>query len=195
MRAIIFAIVSSILISGCSTSPFCSINCASEHESTFNGEKEVLLTPGFVYRSNTGISGSDLRMGAYWSSSLGGSSVILIVLPHKDTPPMTGAKLSFNINGNINTYAAVMKESIPNFHPSTHSDTYFSPNVINQMHAQYFLITEELLNSIVSAKDVRVRIDLENTYLEGVFSDSSSSAAKSGFIDFSRKLRSSRDKS
>ncbi|WP_158681374.1 hypothetical protein [Pseudoalteromonas sp. T1lg88] len=188
MRTIIVAIVTLLLVTGCSTSPLCSTACISEHESTFNGEKEVLMTPGFVYRSNEGISGSDLRIGAYWSSSLEGSSIILIVLPHKDIPPPTGSKLSFNINGNIKSYPSVKKENIPNFNPSTQSRTYFNPNVIAQMNVQYFMVTEEFLNSILDARDVRVRIDLENTYLEGVFSHNSAVAAKSGLIEFSKKL-------
>jgi len=192
MRAIIFAVFCSFLVSGCATSSLCSTGCVSEHESTFNGEREVLMTPGFVYRSNEGISGSDLRLGAYWSSSLNGSDVILIVLPHKDAPPVTGAKLSVNVNGNIKAYSAVKKENIPNFNPSTHSDTYFNPNVVSQMNVQYFVITEEFLNSMLDAQDVRVRIDLANTYLEGVFSHSSGAAAKSGFIEFSKNISQAR---
>ena len=174
-------------LTGCSSFP-CSTGCVSEHTSTFDGAKELSLSPSYIYRNNKGISGSDMRIGLYWSSSLPENNIVLILLPHKDKPVAAGTKINFNINGAITELSSVTKDKIKNLNPSTDSSTYFNPNVIEQMNVLYYVVQTDFVNKIISADDVRVRLDLENTYLEGYFSHDSAAAAKSDFNKFMAKL-------
>jgi hypothetical protein len=146
------------------------------------------MTPSYVYRSNKGISGSDMRIGLYWSSKLSDDKIVLIVLPHKDNPVETGTAINFNINGKFTSFTSVTKDNIKNLNPSTEAVTYFNPRVIKQMNVLYYVVTKTFINEIINSQDVRVRIDLENTYLEGIFSHNNSAAAKHNFTEYMARL-------
>ncbi|MBR9866957.1 MAG: hypothetical protein GYB20_07735 [Oceanospirillales bacterium] len=188
-KKLILLITFFISISGCASTP-CATGCVSEYTSTFDGTEELSMSPSYVYRSNKGVSGSDMRIGLYWSSSLPDDNIVLIVLPHKDKPVSTGTTINFNVSGKFDSFTSVTKDQIANLNPSTEAKTYFHPNVIKQMNVLYYVVEKDFIREILSAQDVRIRIDLENSYLEGVFSYNGRIGAKQDFINYMSRLKS-----
>lgn len=177
----------SISISGCASTP-CATGCIAQNTSTYDGAKELFMTPSYVYRNNSGVSGSDMRLGLYWSDGLPDDNVVLILVPHKDRSAMDSTTINFNINGKYQSFASVTKASIKNLNPSKKAAMHFNPRVISGLGYRYFVVNKSFLNGIVSAEDVRIRVDLENTFIEGIFSHDNNAAAKHKFSNYMERL-------
>jgi hypothetical protein len=54
------------------------------------------------------------------------------------------------------------------------------------LSSKRYLIGWQFLDRILAAKDVRIKLDLRRSYVEGIFSDTTMSAAKPAFIEFAK---------
>ena len=71
---------------------------------------------------------------------------------------------------------------------SLYSAVYIPPKNVS---SKRYLLQQDFIEKILNAKDVRVKLDLSRSYVEGIFSDDTMSSAKLAFSDFMKKLNAS----
>lgn len=164
-KLILIAITS---FSGCAAIPGMPGHI-NEKRSSFDGSAELSMDPAFVYRNNDGFSGSDLQLALFWRSAMKPEELIIEASVPGAQSIATTNSLHFNINGEIVSFTSI--DQLTN---------------IEGLSTKRYPITWQFLDRILAAKDVRVRLDLKTTFVEGIFSDNSTSAARPAFSKFAK---------
>ncbi len=171
-------------LTGCSSMPGMPGNI-KESTSTFDNSIELSMQPAFVFRTNDGFSGSDLRLALFWRSSMRPGDLVVEVYVRGAESFSTGKSLHFNVDGQIISYASIDELTDIQFKPGSYRGVYIPATNIS---SKRYLINRQFLDRLLSAHDVRVRLDLRKSFVEGIFSDDTPSSARRAFKEFSEKL-------
>lgn len=171
-----------LAVAGCSSMP----GSITERTSSFDGSTELSMKPAFIYRSSDGFSGSDLQASLHWRSSMDTDQLILTMYANGIHRIPSENSLKIKINGDLYEFSSIdlFTDFASKYGPSS-SWAIVPPS--NSSLKRYSVETG-FIRSMLSAKDVRVRLNLGTAnYVEGIFSDTTLSAAKPAFEEFMRK--------
>jgi hypothetical protein len=158
----------------------------TETKSSFDKSVELSMEPAFVFRNNDGFSGSDLRLALFWRSTMKPGDIVLEAYVNGAHNFSTGKSLHFNVDSEIVSFTSIDQLTNIDFEPGVYSGVYIPAKNVS---SKRYLITSKFLDRLLKAKDVRVKLDLHKTYVEGIFSDTTVSSAKQAFVKFSEKIK------
>ena len=156
-----------------------------ETKSTFDNSIQLTMDPAFVYRHADGFSGSDLRMALFWSSTMASGDLILEAFVDGAHSIPSKKSLHFKIDGELTSLTSIDKLTDIKLQGGNYTHSYISAKNVS---SKRYIINATFLQKIINAKDVRIKFDLRNKFVEGVFSDTTASSAKNAFVKFNKKM-------
>jgi hypothetical protein len=173
-----------ILLVGCAGMPGMPGHI-TESESSFDKSVQLSMEPGMVFRDNDGYSGSDLQLALFWRSTMKPGELILEAY-------VTGAhnfsnekSLNFNVDGEVTSFTSIDQLTNIVYDP----DLFVGGTITGgNVSSKRYLISSVFLDRLLVADDVRVKLDLGRTFVEGVFSDTSLGSAKQAFVKFIKRV-------
>ncbi|MBK1780588.1 hypothetical protein JHL22_05100 [Advenella sp. WQ 585] len=185
---VILTTLAMISISGCvALNEMSGIGAIRENTSTFDGSKEVLMEPAFVYADTSGMSGWQIKMGVRWSSKMPKDTLVFDVYVDGAHSIERGKSLLFNIDGKVVEISTMDDttdfQRVPGF---VHAGSYIPGRSTS---SKRYYIPFSLASQLVNAKDVRVKVLLSKTYVEGIFSTDVVGSAKPAIIKYFDKLK------
>jgi hypothetical protein len=174
MRKLIILVA--LFLGGCSSMPG-MLGYIEVTKSSFDGSTQISMEPALVYRSNDGYSGSDLQMSLLWRSAMNDNDVVLIAQVTGAKNISRGNSLHFNIGGEINSFKSIDQLT---------SIDYDSGQNIS---SKRYVISKAFIRKILSSSSVKIKLDLTKSYVEGVFTDTTSSSAYGAFKEFILKAK------
>lgn len=158
----------------------------TEKQSTFDNSTQLSMEPAFVFRHADGFSGSDLQLSLFWRSTMQPGQLVLVAYVDGTHNFEQGQSLFFNIDGEIVGFESIDQLTDITFKPGIYDAIYIAGTNVS---SKRYLISPSFLEKILNAKDVRVKLNMSRTFVEGVFSDNTMSSAKRAFIEFQKKLQ------
>lgn len=163
-----------VTLSGCMTTlnEFAKLPGApgyiTEHVSQFDGGRELVMEPGWT-------EGESVRLGLFWRSTMPEDEVRI-------SAQLSGAHnlgtLSLNIDGDIQHFEPIDALTHIRTEPG---DRYWGPT--NWSKREY-RINRQLVERMLAARRVAVRVDTLHGYAEGIFSTDLPTAARPAFRTF-----------
>jgi len=168
IRKVLFIAASIIMISGCTAmDKLAGLGVVTQHTSTFDNATVIEVSPNSLYDPGSAW-GTPLQLGARWSSAAP-NSVALILAYNSNVSSGTPAYLSLtgldiNIDGAISSYSAGQSTDLSSSAYNNVSNTIYtsSKNAV--------VIPYSVLQSMVAAKDCRLRIHTSKGYQDILFS-------------------------
>tara|TARA_R110002072_G_C7708914_1_gene513844 strand:+ start:71 stop:655 length:585 start_codon:yes stop_codon:yes gene_type:complete len=174
-----------LLLAGCSSMPGMP-GYIEVTKSSFDGSTQLSMEPAFVFRSNDGFSGSDLQMSLLWRSAMNNNDVVLIAQVSGAKSIARGDSLHFNIDGQIESLKSIDELTNINYEPGVYSAVYIPGQNIS---SKRYVVTKEFIDKILNASDVKVKLDLSQSFVEGIFTDTTTSSAYGAFKEFVKKAK------
>jgi len=172
------------LISGCSSMPGMP-GYISEDQSSFDGSMQLSMEPAFVYRDNDGFSGSDLKLSLLWRSTMESDDIVLEAFVDGAHSFARDESLHFNVDGEVVSFQAIEQLTNIDYEPGVYSAAYVPGGNVS---SKRYLVSREFITRILKASRVGVRLDLRRSFVEGVFSDTTTSSAHEAFKAFMQKV-------
>jgi hypothetical protein len=155
----------------------------SKNVSTFDGTTELSMEPAWVCE---GWSGCALKFSLYKNTKMPKDDVILIVIVQGAELISRGESLHFKIDGElVNIQAIDQLTDIEAKSGYYGSGMYIPPS--NWSSKRYY-VKLSFIEKIVNANEVLVKVDLQNKYVEGIFSSDAPTTARSPFKRFLEKM-------
>lgn len=149
------------------------------HQSTFDGGKELSMEPAWVYKNTQNFSGADFSLGLFWRSTMAPNTFVISAHVYGAKLIQKSESLQLNIDGRL-----ILLNSTDQFTQiQTQRGSPTGISAHNESSRQY-LISESVLDELLTAEKVKMRLILSNTYVEGDFSVDQVSSAKRGFFAF-----------
>lgn len=152
-----------------------------ERRSTYDNSAELYMTPAW-----SGGDAGGVLFSLLWRSAMNKGDVTLeaIVNGIQTIPP--GESLFFKIDGE--EYKLVSFDSITDhiIVPPFYANGLYIPG--HESSSKRYNATTEFLAKVVNGKDVRVKLYLDRSYIEGSFCNDSSFCAKQCFARFIEKM-------
>ena len=155
-------------------------------KSSFDDSTQLSMEPAFVFRNNDGFSGSDLQMSLLWSSAMNKNDVVLIAQVSGAQSIARGDSLHFNIDGKIESMRSLDEFTNINYEPGIYSAVYISGQ---NTSSKRYVVSKEFIDKILNASSVKVKLNLSQLFVEGIFTDTTTSSAYSAFKEFVKKAR------
>jgi hypothetical protein len=172
-------------LTGCAALTPGNIN---ESQSTFDGSTQLVIEPPALVRSSADTwSGTNMEMSLFWNSKMKPEKIILEVYVQGIESFAQGKSLHFNIDGEIVSFTSI--DQLTDFQTES---GFFGP--VGEYHpatthsSKRYLISTKFLERILNAKDVRIKLDLSKTYIEGFFSSEDAGTAKPAFSKFYARM-------
>lgn len=175
----------SFLIAGCSSMPGMP-GYIDVTKSSFDGSTQVSMEPAFVYRNNDGFSGSDLKMSLLWRSSMNNDDVVLVAHVFGAESVASGESLHFNIDGQIESFKSIDRLTNIDYEPGVYSTVYIPGQNIS---SKRYIVTKKFIDRILNASNVKVKLELSRSFVEGIFTDTTPSSSYGAFKEFIEKAR------
>jgi len=172
------------VLSGCASMPGMP-GYISEEKSSFDGSTQLSMEPAFVYRDNDGFSGSDLKLSLLWRSTMENDDIVLEAFVDGAHSFAHGESLHFNVEGEVVSFKALEELTNIDYEPGVYSTVYVPGGNVS---SKRYLVSREFITRILEASQVGVRLDLRRSFVEGVFSDTTSSSAHEAFEAFMQKV-------
>jgi hypothetical protein len=151
-------------------------------KSSFDGSTQLNMEPAFVFRSNDGFSGSSLRISLFWSSAMNANNVVLIAQVDGAESIARGNSLHFNIDGQVESLKSIDELTTINYEPSDYGSG-------QNISLKRYVVTKMFIDKILSASIVKVKLDLSQSYVEGIFTDTTTSSSYNAFKEFVKKAK------
>ena len=184
MKKIIIFLISLTALGGCASMPGMP-GYIDMTESSFDGSVQLSMQPAFVYRDNDGFSGSDLKMSLLWRSSMKDSDIVLIAQVTGAHSIARGESLMFNVDGQIHSFKSIDEITNINYEPGVYSTIYIPGQNIS---SKRYVMEKSFIKKITNATDVKVKLNLSQSFVEGIFTDTTPSSSYDAFIAFMKKL-------
>ena len=178
------AILSLVILSGCSSMPGMP-GYISEDQSSFDGSTQLSMEPALVYRDNDGFSGSDLKLSLLWRSAMESDDIVLEAFVDGAHSFARDESLHFNVDGEVVSFKAIDELTNIDYEPGVYSTVYVPGGNVS---SKRYLVSREFISRILDASNVGVRLDLRSSFVEGVFSDTTTSSANKAFKAFMQKV-------
>ena len=178
-RILTFTLLGFIL-NGCASMPGMPGNII-ENVSSFDGSKELTMEPAWLYDSS-------IKLSLYQNTKMNDTDVVLTAIVKGAHSFSRGKSLHFNIDGEIVSYEPI--DSTTDIETSSGfygSGMYIPPS---NWSSKRYAINVDFIERLVSAERVIIKIDLSKSYVEGVFSSSAPTTARSPFREFHKRLSS-----
>ncbi|MCP5326172.1 MAG: hypothetical protein H7A09_07575 [Oceanospirillaceae bacterium] len=179
------AILFTIVIVGCSSMPGMP-GYIEVTKSSFDGSTQMTMEPAFVYRKNDGFSGSDLQLSLLWRSAMKTNEVVLIAQVSGAQSIARGESLHFNIDGNIESLKSIDELTTINYEPAVYSTVYIQGQ---NTSSKRYVVSKQFIDKILNASNVKVKLELSQSFVEGIFTDKSASSANGAFKEFVEKAK------
>jgi hypothetical protein len=173
------------LVVGCSSMPGMP-GYIEVRKSSFDGSTQLSMEPAFVFRNNDGFSGSDLHLSLLWRSAMNDNDVVLIAQVSGAKSIARGDSLHFNIDGQIESLKSIDELTSIEYEPGVYSAVYIPGQNIS---SKRYVVTKEFIDKILYSSSVKVKLDLSKSFVEGIFTDTTTSSAYSAFNDFVKKAK------
>lgn len=148
-----FLLLAFLLICGCSAMGISMPGQITVNKSEFDKKTQVNMEPAF-------FRGGSFGLGLQWFSSSPEGIIFVVSTPQQLVNIESKGGLQFNIDGKI-----VKLDSVDNY--TKFKSNYYSGGVIDQDSRRRFSGDLALLNKIMSAKDVKVKLVTLDGYREG----------------------------
>jgi len=178
--SLVSAMILAAILSGCMSVPGMP-GYINESTSSFDGTTELSMQPAFVYRNNNGMSGSSFKLGLFWRSDMPGDLLLLIAEVDGTHIFADGRSLEFNIDGRRTSLESVDSMNDIRYEPG--AGQVRGDNVSSTRYA----VDQEFIEDLLQAERATVRLNLRQTRMEGVFTDSTISSANVAFKSFMQK--------
>ncbi|WP_344341357.1 hypothetical protein, partial [Streptomyces rhizosphaericus] len=142
-----------LFLSACSGMP----GGITERTSSFDGSPELSMKPAFIYRNNNGFSGSNLEASLHWRSSMPRDEIVLTMYAQEIKSIPSRESLKFNVDGVIKEFSSI--DTFTDFSSSYGSYTSWATVPPSRSSFKRYLVSEDFIKEIISADDVRVRLD------------------------------------
>lgn len=174
-----------VLVTACAGMP----GHISERKSKSDNSAEIFMEPAFVFRDADSRDGSDLKLALCWRSNMPPNKVVLSAFVDGVHSIPNEKSLHFHIDGETVSCSSTdmiakkeMDYGCPSYIPA--------PNVSSKR----YVVSFEFLERIISANDVRVELDISRgdwhrVWMNGVFSDDRTGAAKPAFVRFYKRIK------
>jgi hypothetical protein len=172
------------ILNSCASTPKKSPGYTREGRSTIDDSVELSMEPSYVFRRAGGLSGSDLMLALFWRSSMPPSMTFVTAYVDGTHKIPRNKSLHFKVDGEIVSYSSFDTET--DIKTEYDSSRVFPRYKVSSMR---YVVSLFLIEKIIAAKNVKIRLDLDNSYVEGVFSDNTPTAAKPAFTRFYERLR------
>ena len=166
-----------LLFAGCATMP----GSISERTSGFDNTKEIVMEPAWLQNGfNTNI-----KIGLYKTSKMDKEKVILTAVVIGAFNFSDKGSLMFNIDGDKITLESIDSTTNIQFIPGEYNSVA-SISGYNESSKRYE-ITKDLIKRMIEGKEVWVKINLSQQYVEGKFSVDDPMSARPAFRNFYNK--------
>lgn len=183
-QRILLVMILLAIMSGCASIPGMP-GYISEEQSSFDGSVQLSMEPALVYRGNDGFSGSDLMLSLLWRSTMGKDDIVLEALVDGAQGFARGETLHFNIDGEVVSFKSLEEHTNIDFESGVYSTVNVSGGSVS---SKRYLVSRRFITRILEASQVGVRLDLRRSFVEGVFTDNTSSSAYNAFEAFMQKV-------
>lgn len=178
----ILPLILTILIGACSSIPGMP-GYLSVETSSFDNSTQVSMEPAYVFKTNNGFSGADIHLSLFWRSTMQDDEVVLIASVTNAKNIARGESLHFNIDGTVHSFESVDSLTKIKYERGSSDGTISGHNVSSKR----YLVTKQFVQQILNASNVKVKLDLYNSFYEGVFTDTTTSSAYGAFKKFIEK--------
>jgi hypothetical protein len=164
---------------GCATLP----GSISERVSGFDKTKEIVMEPAWAGNS---LSDGLIKLGLYKTSRMDPDKVILTAVVLGAHNFSAEESLQFNINGEFVSFESIDPMTNIELEPGVYNSVYSSP--ATNLSSKRYEVTKDFIKELIEAKDVWVRINLSQDYVEAKFSVSVPMGARTSFRKFYSKV-------
>lgn len=176
MKKIILLVVSLLFLAGCHLNP----GYISVTQSKFDNATEMSMKPAWC-------ESAKVKFGLFWSSKMKNDDLILVAAVRDIRSFAPGESLWFNIDGKkvglkpMDVSPEIVH--VPGFHIGT---TYIEGHTTSSMR---YAVSKQFIQRLIDAESVIVKVSLDRTSVEDVFSTDIFNTAKPAFRDFLEKLQ------
>jgi hypothetical protein len=143
--------------------------------SSFDGSEQLIMEPAWLYNST-------IKLALFKSSKMPKDKLILTAVVRGSHIFNDDPSLHFFIDDELSSLSSIDRlrdiNSPDNF---TGSGFYVAPS---NWSSKDYLVEISFIEKIVTAKNVYVRVELKNTYTDGIFSSDAPITARQPFRDF-----------
>jgi hypothetical protein len=125
-------------------------------------------------------------MSLLWRSAMNDNDVVLIAQVTGAKSISRGNSLHFNIDGEIKSFKSIDQLTSIDYESGVYSTTYVSGQNIS---SKRYVISKAFIRKILNSSSVKIKLDLTKSYVEGVFTDTTSSSAYGAFKEFIAKAK------
>ncbi len=161
-----------LLLGGCASLP----GSISESVSGFDKATEITMEPAWV---QNGMN-ADIKLGLYKTSRMGTEDVILTAIVYGAHNFTSKESLEFNVDGE-----KIKLESIDEI---TKIDLVTYENTAANWSSKRYEVKKDFINKLINGKEVWVKINLSQSYVEGKFSQDNPTAARPAFKKFYERI-------
>ncbi len=147
--------------------------------SEFDGATELYMIPAWICEKGS-FDECTFRIGLFWRSTMPEDDLAIIIETVGPYSIKSGDVLHFNIDGEIVSPAS----------RGTRADMYAPTGYYAGPGLKRFTVDRALIQKLLDAKRVVVRIETDGGYLEGTFSKDRATMARPAFREFMERLSS-----
>lgn len=148
-------------------------------ESGFDKSKEIIVKPGWV--------GNSIKLGLFKNSKMPKDQVFLSVVVIGAKLFSSGKNLKINIDGQKLEFEPIETTTTIETKSGASSGNIYIPAVNESSKA--YLVSMDFIDKLNKAKSAVVKVELQNSYVEGEFSSGGYTTAKPGFQEFMLKAK------
>lgn len=178
MKSIVALFFIAFFISACSVIPG-TPGYISTSKSAFDGMTQINMEPASVYQSRTSMAGSGLKLSLAWRPTMG-DQFWLTTQVDGSSHYVQGESLKILIDGIVVGFEGDGQSTIKG------KDVLSRVAIVDfgDVSTQEYLIDRWFLEQMLSGDDVRVRVELEDGFVDGFFTDRTNESARSAFERF-----------
>ncbi|MEW5745238.1 MAG: hypothetical protein AB1805_07380 [Nitrospirota bacterium] len=159
-------------------------------QSEFDGATEITMEPAWICKEAS-LSGCAFKLGLQRRSTMPGDQIILIAMV-QGVFYFSEPSLLLNIDGEILKLVSIDSMTDISSTEGVYLPPAYSPKVIlpgfylppSNWSVKQYLMDKALLQKMISAQKVAVRINSSKTYVEGTFSQDRPTTARPAFREF-----------
>lgn len=185
----LFFVALALLVSGCTASQMANMSgmpgYISDNVSSFDGQREISMHRAFIRQNKSaslGMNPTSIAVSALWTSTLPNDTILVDIGLDGTSSISIDNSLQFNVDGEQFQFSPIDK-GITNIEVG-------GGTLQGNFSSRRFALKRSFIQKIINAKDVRVKLLLDKTYVTGFFNTDENWAgdAKPAFIEYLKRL-------
>ncbi|MBU0633611.1 MAG: hypothetical protein KKB82_03760 [Candidatus Omnitrophica bacterium] len=172
----IVLILGILVLAGCATLP----GSITENVTGFDKTKEIVMKEAWV--GNV----ANIALGLYWTSKMDRDKVILVAMVQGAYIFADKDSLQFNIDDNIFTFNSIDTMTNIETREGVYNSVAYIPS--ENCSTKRYEMTKDFIKKLLDGKDVWVKVNLSQDYVESKFSVDVPMGARNGFRKFYNKV-------